>query len=187
MGIIARLAIALALLAASRAYANITNTTASVRPDNSLLVDVEVMTSGNAARLAVTYQAEGVEPLVSRWAPVDRDGITKITVGRLRADKIYSYSVRAIDNDGAPAGTAQGTFRTGPLPAALSMNTYKLQGRSTAPLVVMPHLQANFRGYVALDLRSPDAPQIVWYYANAPSTASGMLQVDTVNSILQER
>jgi len=66
------------------------------------------------------------------------------------------------------------------------MNTYRLQDPSTVPLVVMPHLEANFRGYVALDLRSPDAPQIVWYYANAPSTASGMLQVDTVNSILQD-
>ena len=67
MGIIARLAIALALLAASRAYANITNTTASVRPDNSLIVDVEVMTSGNAARLAVTYQRKAS----NRWF---RDG-----------------------------------------------------------------------------------------------------------------
>jgi len=40
---------------------------------------------------------------------------------------------------------------------------------------------------VALDLHSADAPQIVWYYSNAPSNASGTLQSDTVNAIIQER
>src|SRR5581483_1867920 len=47
--------------------------------------------------------------------------------------------------------------------------------------------QTGFSGYVALDLHSPDAPQVVWYYNNAPSNASGRLQSDPVNSIIQER
>ena len=47
--------------------------------------------------------------------------------------------------------------------------------------------QVGFRGYVGLDLHSSDAPQIVWYYNNAPSNATGVLQVDTVGSIVQER
>jgi hypothetical protein len=40
---------------------------------------------------------------------------------------------------------------------------------------------------VALDLDSADAPQIVWYYSNAPSTATVVLQVDTVRSIVQKQ
>jgi hypothetical protein len=51
----------------------------------------------------------------------------------------------------------------------------------------MPHTEPGFRGYVVLDLHSADAPQIVWYSSNAPSTATGVLQVDTVQSIVQER
>lgn len=179
--------VAVLALTADYVYAAIFGTSASVRSDNSLLVDVQVMTSGKAARIAVTYQAEGVEPLVSRWIQVDRSGITKITIGRLRANRTYRYSVRAINHEGGPAGTAQGTFTTGALPAPLAMNTYTLQGRFTVPMVILPDIQPGFRGYIALDLRSSDAPQIVWYYSNAPSKASGVLQVDTVNSIIQTR
>jgi hypothetical protein len=40
---------------------------------------------------------------------------------------------------------------------------------------------------MALDLHSADGPQIVWYYSNAPSTATGILQVDTVASIVQKQ
>ena len=48
--------------------------------------------------------------------------------------------------------------------------------------------QPGFSGYVALDLHSADAPQIVWYYSNAPSTASGKLHVDVVGgAIVQDR
>jgi hypothetical protein len=95
-------------------------------------------------------------------------GPTTVTVGRLRANRTYTYSVRAIDDHGSPAGTAQGRFVTGALPASLAANTYKLQGHTTVPLVILPHIETNFRGYVGLDLHSPDAPQIVWYYAKCP-------------------
>lgn len=54
------------------------------------------------------------------------------------------------------------------------------------PLIVLPHLETGFNGYVALDLHSQDAPQIVWYYQNAPSSASGALKSDPVNDIVQE-
>jgi hypothetical protein len=67
------------------------------------------------------------------------------------------------------------------------MNSYTLRGRTTVPLVILPHTQGGFRGYVALDLHSADAPQVVWYYSNAASTATGVLQVDTVQSIVRER
>ena len=55
------------------------------------------------------------------------------------------------------------------------------------PLVIFATIETNFRGYVGMDLHSADAPQIVWYYSNAPSNASGVTQVDQVNSIVQER
>jgi len=67
------------------------------------------------------------------------------------------------------------------------MNSYALTGRTTVPLVILPDIQPGFNGYVALDLLSPDAPQIVWYYSNAPSTASGKDQVDAVASIVRDR
>ena len=174
------------LLGGRSGYANILSTTASVRPDNALIVEVQVTTGGSAAKVGVTYQTDGVEPLVSRWVPVTATDPTTITIGRLRANRTYRYSVRAIDKEGGPAGTAEGTFTTGSLPAPLSMNTYTLTGRTTVPLVILPNVQPGFNGYVGLDLHSADAPQIVWYYSNAPSTASGKLQVDNVASIVQD-
>src|SRR5215813_5144350 len=136
--------VAAVLFAASPGQAEIMSTAASVRPDNSLIVDIQVTTAGSAARLVVMYQTEGVAPLVSRWTRIDRDGVTKITVGRLRANRTYTYGVRAIDNDGGPAGTAAGSFTTGPLPAPLLLNSYTLKGRTTVPIFVVPDNQPGF-------------------------------------------
>jgi hypothetical protein len=95
--------------------------------------------------------------------------------------------VDALDDHGGPAGTAVGTFTTGSLPPPLLLNTYKLLGRTTVPLVIVPDNQAGFGGYVGSDLHSSDAPQIVWYYSNVPSSASGVLQVDLAGLIVRER
>ena len=58
----------------------------------------------------------------------------------------------------------------------------------TPSVVIMPQVvpTGSFQGFVGLDLQSADAPQIVWYYSNAPSTASGKLQVDSAINIVQE-
>jgi hypothetical protein len=175
------------LLAASRGDADILGTSASVRSSNSLIVDIQVTTGGSAAQVVVTYQATGVDPLVSRLTPISTTGPTTITIGRLRANRTYTYTVRAIDDRGGPAGTAGGNFTTGSLPLPMLMNTYTLKGRTTAPLVILPLIYANFRGYVAFDLHSSDAPQIVWYYSNPASTASGVLQTDPVASIIRDQ
>lgn len=179
--------ILISLAIAAACHAEILYTSSSVRPDNVLIVDIQVVTTGKAAKVSVTYQTPGVDPLVTAFVPVPPTGPATITVGRLRAGKTYSYTVRAVDSHGSPAGTAEGTFTTGALPAALAANTYKLQGRTTVPLVILPHIETNFTGYVALDLHSADAPQIVWYYSNAPSSVSGKTQVDPVNSIVQDK
>jgi hypothetical protein len=102
----------------------------------------------------------------------------------LIADHLRQVPVAQVAHSrhGAPAGTA-----TGPLPAPLLTNTYKLTGHTTAPLVIMQDNQVGFRGWVGLDLHSSDAPQIVWYYNNAPSNATGVPQADTVGSIVRER
>jgi hypothetical protein len=175
------------LFTGARGYADILATSASVKPENSLIVDIQVTAPGSAAKLQVTYQTNGVDPLVSRWTPVAATDPTTITIGRLRANRTYTYTVRAIDKYGAPAGTAGGSFTTGSLPAAFLTNTYTLSGRTTAPLVIMPMLETGFNGYAAFDLHSADAPQIVWYYSNAPSTASGAVQIDQVATIVRER
>ncbi|MDR3701484.1 MAG: aryl-sulfate sulfotransferase [Candidatus Sulfopaludibacter sp.] len=173
------------LLAGSLGYASILSTSATVRANNSLLVDVQVTTGPSVEKVLITYQTAGVDPLVSRPTQVSSTGSTTITIGRLRANRAYTYTVDAFDRDGGPAGTAIGTFTTGALPPPLLTDTYKLTGRTTVPLVILPLNQAGFRGYVALDLHSADAPQIVWYYINAPSNASGVLQVDTMGSIVR--
>ena len=180
-------AAAAALLGGSYGYADILNTSATVRANNSLLVDVQVTTGPSVERVSITYQTTGVDPLVTRLTQVSSSGSTTITIGRLRAKRTYTYTVDAFDREGAPAGSARGNFTTGPLPAALSTNTYTLAGRTTTPLVIVSENQVGFRGFVGLDLHSSDAPQIVWYYSNAPSNASGVQQADTVGSIVQER
>src|ERR1700731_3794234 len=175
------------LFAGSRGYANILSTSATVRRNNSLLIDVQVTTGATVEHVFITYQTAGVDPLVSRLTQVSATGSTTITIGRLRANRTYTYTVDGFDRDGAPAGTASGSFTTGSLPPPLLTNTYKLTGRTTVPLVIVPLNQTGFRGYIGLDLHSSDAPQIVWYYSNVPSNASGVLQVDTVQSIVRER
>src|SRR5579863_1776495 len=164
------------LLAGAWGHAAILSTTATVRSNNSLQVDVQVTTGPTVEKLLITYQTAGVDPLVSRPTQVSSTGSTTITIGRLRANRPYTYTVDAFDREGAPAGTASGSFTTGLLPAPLLTNTYTLTGRTTAPIVIMQDNQAGFRGWVGLDLHSSDAPQIVWYDSNAPSNASGVLQ-----------
>ena len=175
------------LIAAGGVHAAILGTTATVRPDNSLIVDVQITTDSTVAHATVTYQADGVDPLVSRVTNVSTTGSATITIGRLRASRAYTYTVDAFDRNGSPAGSAFGSFTTGPLPAALSSITLRLKGSMTVPVVVFPDNQPGFRGLVGLDLRSSDAPQIVWYYSNPPSNASGVLQVDATGNILPER
>src|SRR6202521_1415425 len=96
------------LLTASLGYADILATSASVRPDNSLIVDVQVTSDSSAAHVVVTYQAPGVDTLVSRVTQVSTTGSTTITIGRLRANMTYTYTVDAFDRHGRPAGTAGG-------------------------------------------------------------------------------
>ena len=174
--------------AATIVQAEIVGTTATVRSNNSLIVDIQVTTAGDVAQVVVTYQTPGTEPLASRPVSVSLTGLTTVTVGRLRASRTYNYRVWAIKRNGEPAGTFDGTFTTGALPPALTQNIYTLQGRMTPPVVIMPQVvpPGPFQGFVGVDLQSADAPQIVWYYSNAPSTASGKLQVDSAINIVQE-
>jgi hypothetical protein len=173
---------------AALGYGQILDTAATIRPDNSLIADVQVTAPG-AARVSVTYQAAGIDPLVSPLTPLPASGRATITIGRLRANTTYTYTANAIDSAGGPAGTASGGFTTGSLPLPLSLSNFTLTGRTTVPLVILPLLltgAGDFRGYVGLDLHSADAPQIVWYYNNAPSLASGIPQADAVGSITPE-
>jgi hypothetical protein len=177
-------------------HAGIVSTTASIRPDNSLIADIQVTASGSPVRVSAGYHAAGVDPLVSAFATFSAAGRATVTIGRLRANTTYQYTATAVDAAGVSAGSATGSFTTGGLPAALSMSTFALQGRMTAPLIILPLLvvlpgqapggAGSFRGFVALDLHSSDAPQIVWYYNNAPSTASGYLQTDPVGAITRQ-
>ena len=136
--------------AATMAQAQIVGTTATVRSDNSLIVDIQVTTAGDVAQVVVTYQTPGTEPLASRPVSVSLTGLTTVTVGRLRASRTYNYRVWALNRDGEPMATFDGTFTTGALPPALTQNTYTLQGRMTPPVVIMPQVvpPGPFQGFV---------------------------------------
>ena len=54
------------LLAGSRGYADILSTSATVKPNNSLLVDVQVTTSASVEHVSITYRTPDVDALVSR-------------------------------------------------------------------------------------------------------------------------
>ena len=88
------------LLTASLGYANISSTSATVRPNNSLLVDVQVTTGATVEHVSITYQTTGVDPLVSHLTQVSSTGSTTITIGRLRANRTYTYTVDAFDQIG---------------------------------------------------------------------------------------
>src|ERR1039457_1994814 len=139
------------LLAGSRGYADILSTSATVKPNNSLLVDVQVTTSASVEHVSITYRTPDVDALVSRLTQVSSTGSTTITIGRLRANRTYTYTVDAFDRDGGPAGTASGSCTTGSLPPPLLTNTYTLTGRTTTPLVIVQDNQVGFRGWVGLD------------------------------------
>jgi hypothetical protein len=177
-------ALAAVLLVASSGYADILSTSASVRPENSLLVDIQVTAGGARGAVCCHLPNAGVDPLVSRLTPVpprpDHDHYRRLR-GKPHVHRARHRRPRR------SGGTARGSFTTGLLPAPLLSNTYTLRGRTTAPLVILPDGQTNFQGYVALDLHSADAPQIVWYYSNPPSKASGVLQVDSVAAIVREQ
>src|SRR5712692_9752326 len=127
------------LLSTACAHADILGTTASARSNNSPIVDIQVTTSSSAAHFVVDYQVPGVDSLVSRVTPTSTTGSTTITIGRLRANKTYAYTVDAFDRHGGSSGTAGGTLPTGPLPAPLLSHTYTLTGRITTLLVILNH------------------------------------------------
>src|SRR5207247_2635909 len=64
------------LFLAGRCHAEVIGAAASVRPDNSLIVDIQVTTRGAATQLFVTYWAAGIQPLVSSRVPVSPTGLT---------------------------------------------------------------------------------------------------------------
>jgi hypothetical protein len=62
-GPLIRVAAAIAvLLAGSRGDVDILNTSAAVRPNNALLVDVQVTTGANVERVSITSQTIGGDP-----------------------------------------------------------------------------------------------------------------------------
>jgi hypothetical protein len=73
-------AAAAVLLAGISGYAATLSTSAAVRANNSLLVDVQVTTPANVERILIAYQTAGVDPLVSRLTPVSSTGSTTITI-----------------------------------------------------------------------------------------------------------
>lgn len=100
--LLTRLAMAVTLpLAGTSGRAEILMTNASVSSDNALIVDIQVVTSDDVAKIVATYQAPGIEPLMSPFVPVSTTGQTTITIGRLRANKPYTYTLRALNKRGA--------------------------------------------------------------------------------------
>src|SRR5690242_11101935 len=70
----ASLAAAALITAAATGHAQMLSTSAAVRPNNSLIVDVQVTTGASTAHVLITYQTQGVDPLVTRFTQVSATG-----------------------------------------------------------------------------------------------------------------
>src|SRR5260370_32379785 len=104
----------------------------------ALFVEVQVTPDARVESVSITYQPTGVATLVSRLTQVSSTGSTTITIGRLRANRTYTYTVDGFDRDGAPAGTASGSFTTGSLPPPLLAKIRIDYGRKHQPKIPQP-------------------------------------------------
>ena len=140
---------------------------ASIRPDNALIADVEVSLS-HPGRVFVEYGNPDAGKF--RTAPSESGRIHTIAVARLRAETTYTYAIGVQDADGAGRLRPHGTFTTGPLPVELAAMHTRASGRSSEPLILTSYT-AEHRGYahrvnhlIFLD----ETGDVVWYHAPKP-------------------
>lgn len=135
-------------------------TTAAVRPDNSLIVDVKV-TLDRAGQVYVEYESRtGGSYRTARKGQAAREHV--VSVLRLRPTTTYSYRVFVVDPAGRTSAGDGGTFTTGPLPEPLASLKFNVKGGPTSEIIMMDVSDKNADYLYAIDRDS----QIVWYYVS---------------------
>ena len=136
------------------------DTSASVLPDNGLIVEVRV-TLDRESRVFVEYE----NPIVGAFRTRPTETAAKehvVHVARLRAFTPYDYTVFLIGDEGAEVEGATGQFLTRRVPEALERLDFTVEGRPTPELVLFDLQDNPDSYYVVID---QDA-SIVWYYRN---------------------
>ena len=132
-------------------------TSAAVRSENSLIVEVEVSLD-SPARVYVEYENQDAGAFVTQTTESLATEHT-LPVVRLRPSTTYSYEAFAVDEDGGVSAGVGGSFTTGELPDALARMELTVDGSPTG--VVLFDFEDNPDSYyVALDHDSI----VVWYY-----------------------
>jgi hypothetical protein len=112
------------------------------------------------AGIEVVYAANGE---VLRVAKDTLTASHAVLLPRLRGDRAYTYSVRALAADGRQGTPRTGEFRTSVLPAALADLRFEAHGTPTHPLTII-ELAATASGFTGV-LIVDEAGEIVWYRA----------------------
>ena len=138
------------------------NAVPSLRPDNALIVEVDVRLDA-PARVYIEY--ENAE--VGSFRTMTTESAARehsVVVVRLRSQTTYRYEAFAVDADGRRSEGLGGSFTTGLLPEPLATVDFKVEGRPTSELVIMD-LRDDVSSFIlALDQDS----RVVWYY-NSPN------------------
>ena len=154
------------------------DTSASVREDNSLIVNVDI-TLDRAARVLVEYSNADAGTFRTAVTEVSsKDHV--VPVVRLRAETTYSYTAIAVDSDGQESPGAVGTFVTGGLPDQLAAFTITATGKPTSELLLMDVRDNTATFLVIMD----DDANIVWYH-QTPNVVEGV--GISMNAIKQKR
>ena len=150
------------------------STVASLRPDNSLIAQIEV----NLDREAHVYvEYENAEAGKFRSMTTE-SAATKhvVPVVRLRPTTTYSYQAFAVDSQGRLSEGVGGTFTTGELPEALATIEFDVEGRPTPELILMDYRDVTTGYILVLDQDS----NIVWYYASPNATPDTVFRIQPI-------
>ena len=159
---------------------------ASIRPDNALIAEVEISLS-HPGRVFVEYGNPDAGKF--RTALSERGRAHAIPVARLRAEATYTYAIGVQDADGAARLGSHGTFTTGPLPAELAAMHTRASGRSSEPLILTSYT-AEHAGNVDWTnhiLFRDEAGHIVWYYAPKPVQGAAYQSAGYVVTTIRQR
>ena len=158
------------------------NAEATVSPNNSLIINIEV-TVDTDSRVSVEYENPGVGRFRSRTTE-SLDTSHTISVVRLRPSTTYCYQVFAEGANGQVSYELPGTFKTCQLPALLQEASFTLQqGQPSYPLTLLDYEDGGFNGMVMLDSQA----NVVWYYGSDEARILAIAQKPNGNLVHQLR
>lgn len=152
-------------------------TSAQVRPDNPLIVEVKVSLDRDS-QVFVEYENDDSGTFRSLTTATSASE-HMVPIVRLRPSTNYDYEVFAVDSEERVSEGLNGSFRTDALPEALASVEFSATGEPTPELLLMDHQDVATSYILVLDADS----NIVWYYAS-PNLVPSLLY--SINAIRQK-